>query len=78
MLTKNVKETVNKKGSLGLFLIDSGQTGKSIYTAIGLVLYWLKLKYNGTALKRTLSKVRDGSYQLKAPDYYIILLRLIC
>ena len=61
MLTKNVNETVNKKGRLGFFLIDSGQTGKSIYTAIGMVQYWLKLKYNVTALKLTLSKVRVRS-----------------
>ena len=58
MLTKNVKETVKKKGRLGCCLIDSGQTGKSIYTAVCLVQYWLPLKVNATALKLTVSKVR--------------------
>ena len=58
VLTKNVNETVKKKGRLGCFLIDSGQTGKSIYTAICLVQYWLQLKVDGTALKLTVSKVR--------------------
>ena len=60
MLTKNVKETVKKKGRLGCCLIDSGQTGKSIYTAICLVQYWLPLKVNATALKLTVSKVRGS------------------
>ena len=59
MLTKNVNETVKKKSRLGCFLIDSGQTGKSIYTAICLVQYWLQLKVDGTALKLTVSKVRE-------------------
>ena len=58
MLTKNVNETVKKKGRLGCCLIDSGQTGKSIYTAICLVQYWLPLKVDGTALKLGVSKVR--------------------
>ena len=58
MLSKNVNETVKKKGRLGCYLIDSGQTGKSIYTAICLVQYWLPLKVNATALKLTVSKVR--------------------
>ena len=62
VLTKNVKETVKKKGRLGCCLIDSGQTGKSIYTAICLVQYWLPLTVNATALKLTVSKVRDTIY----------------
>ena len=58
VLTKNVNETVKKNSRLGCFLIDSGQTGKSIYAAICLVQYWLQLKVDGTALKLTVSKVR--------------------
>ena len=63
MLTKNVNETVKKKGRLGRFLIDSGQIGKSIYTAICLVQYWLQLKVDGTALKLTASKVRALKFE---------------
>ena len=54
MLTNNVNEAAKKKDRLGCFLIESVQTGKSIYTTICLV----QLKVNGTALKTTATKVR--------------------
>ena len=38
--------------------MESGQTGKSIYTAICLLQKWLQLTVNGTAMKLTATNVR--------------------
>ena len=60
VLANNVNEAAKKRDRLGCFLMYSGQCGKSIYTSIYQVQYWLLSKVNGTAFKFIVRKVREG------------------